>query len=943
MKQLKVLILLGIFAGLPGIAIGQITELEKQQLQRDQQAVLRKAERLRDQIILLMERKEKEGEQRQAELLRTGLQHLEKSALLEDVAEVRNSLDAGQLAAACQKAEEAIADVERLLQILLDRQSLDKLEADIQAAKEFAATASQLLQRQEQLQEERKETTNSEANATEQQISDRLLDLAQMQKMEAQQNQRDAGSRQASLEQALQQIQKLLQAQTRLENSAQANAQQTNPLQEQGRQLENLKQDTAEHLANLSAQRSMQQMAEEARRLQSDLEQKDAQALAESLEVLVSRLEDLKQRQTGEQGKELGSLEEKILQAAQNPNGADSELGKLARQAEEMAQKAGEQQAKASEQQRQSLQAKSEELAKAMAEQNAESSSQQDGAVDDKVKQQLEQAVKKLQEAAKALAESKLESNESPQAVTQEAATQEAMNQLSKALQNLSEAQSKLRSAAPTAQEQATKMANQASNIGRQLKDSPVGEEAEQQAANKLEEAETALRKPQPELNNSRQALEDAEQALQNAMDRSQETAENLQQASNRQAELQREAKAMQEQIQAAKDSGELSQAQAEAMQPSMQRAQDKMQQAQKSIQEGQQSQAAQNQQEAGEALENTEREMSRNRPLTEQQRQQLQELADKQRELQEDIIRLAKLQEEEQNRRAKDALERAAKAADQAATNLEEGDTEEADQAQEEARQALQEATDSLEQERDRYQDLRQEELLFKIKDELLQFMEKQKPITRQTAEAGAELAKRQRLSRRMRRDLNKLGSQEENLKTKAEFLRQALEEEGVLVFSHALAANEDDLDQITVRLSGRNPDPGELTVVLQQDVEARTLKLLEALQKEQERREQERNQQDQQQQQQEDRNQNGKRPLVSGIAELQMLKQMEEDMLLRTQYLEKLFSSQTDEFSEIDMALLERHAHRHNEVTKIFLQLKSQIEQSMQPPEDEDEEEDE
>jgi hypothetical protein len=369
------------------------------------------------------------------------------------------------------------------------------------------------------------------------------------------------------------------------------------------------------------------------------------------------------------------------------------------------------------------------------------------------------------------------------------------------------------------------------------------------------------------------------------------------------------------------------------------------MQQAQQSLQQNRQAQAAQQQQEAAEQLDKAAEKMEQERPLSEDQKQELKEQSEKQKELADDIMKLADLAEERQNQRAKQALEEAAEAAEEAAEELEKGNDDEAEEKQEEARQKLEEAKDALEEERERYEDLRQEELLFKIQDELKQFLAKQQPITEKTQIAGKELAEKGRLSRRGRRRLNELGEEEKELSSKSTFLREALEKEAVLVFSHAIQTNEQDLEEVARRLAGRQPNPDQVTVVLQKDVEARTQRLIEALRREQERRkrqqeeeqkdrENQENQEDQEQDPNRQNNQqNQRRRLVSITAELEMLKQMEEDMMRRTKFMEKLIEARGEDVSELDLALLERLAHRHNKVTEIFLGLKKQIEDALNP----------
>ena len=69
----------------------------------------------------------------------------------------------------------------------------------------------------------------------------------------------------------------------------------------------------------------------------------------------------------------------------------------------------------------------------------------------------------------------------------------------------------------------------------------------------------------------------------------------------------------------------------------------------------------------------------------------------------------------------------------------------------------------------------------------------------------------------------------------------------------AQVLRMNREDLEAVAQRLSGRNPDPGELTVMLQEDVERRTEDLLEALERDQKEREEQEQEEQQQQQQQE------------------------------------------------------------------------------------------
>lgn len=117
----------------------------------------------------------------------------------------------------------------------------------------------------------------------------------------------------------------------------------------------------------------------------------------------------------------------------------------------------------------------------------------------------------------------------------------------------------------------------------------------------------------------------------------------------------------------------------------------------------------------------------------------------------------------------------------------MQEGDSEQTDEQQQQAEQALADAQDAFEEERDRYMDLRQEELLFRMREELEQLLAKQKEATLQTVQAAEELAAGARLSRPLRRRLNEVGEAERGLGAKCSVLSEALAKESELVYSRA------------------------------------------------------------------------------------------------------------------------------------------------------------
>ncbi|MBZ0154346.1 MAG: hypothetical protein K8J09_22690, partial [Planctomycetes bacterium] len=356
-------------------------------------------------------------------------------------------------------------------------------------------------------------------------------------------------------------------------------------------------------------------------------------------------------------------------------------------------------------------------------------------------------------------------------------------------------------------------------------------------------------------------------------------------------------------------------------------------QQQQAAEQAMQQASAAREQQAAAEAVQRAMDAIRQNQPMSKEQQQKLAEMAKQQQQLAEDIVRLAEELKKRENKPAERAAEQAADAARKAQRAMEQGDEDAAQQQQQQAREKLEEAAQQLDEEKDRYQDLRQEELLFRMKEELTALLDKQRPMTAATLEAQAAGAE---LSRPVRRKLNQLGEEEQGLAAKVDLMVKALSEEGSQVYRAVLQANLDDLGEIARRLAGRNPDPGRFTTLMQQDVERRTEQLLAALEKERQRREQDRQQQQQQQgqpNQSKNRFNEQRKKLVSLIAELEMLKQLGVDTRRATDDLRALVDANGgDAITDAEVALIERLANRHAEITKLFAQIKQGVEQSLQ-----------
>ncbi len=917
----------------------QTTPEDLARLRRDQEEVLRKAERMQELMGRLLQRYEREGRSKEVELLKEGIAHLDRSGLMRDVAGIRDDLAAQAFSEAVRKQREVVDNLERLLNILLERRSVENLDQQIAETERMARTARELERAQRELRDRTAAAARAEPSAAERAMLEALQQLQREQAAEARANLRQAGARRPFLEEALRSVEGLLQDQQRLEQRAATEMSgQPDPARERLFELGELTQRTRELMGQVRDQGWAERLQQDARALEQALQGGDAQQIQQARDRLQSRAANAPNRPA----------------TAQNP---EPSRDREAEAAAEAVQKAG---AGETEAERQRLQ----EAARAAAELGArrEQESQQRNS------QQAGQLQQDVQRTGEALAEGRPPAPDSPAEAAQKAnsALQRATESqqkgdtdateraLAEALRNLDEARARLQRQNPDAPAEAGRMAAATERTARDLRNAPEAADAERQAAQALQQAEGALRQAadrlpqageqqaareqaQQGLQQARQGLEQARQTLQQALaEAGQDRTGDMQQAAERQQQLQQQAAQLQQQMQQAAQQGGLTEQQQRAAGERMQQAQQAMQQAQQQLQQGQQAGAAGQQQQAAERLQQAQQALQQNRPQTPEQQQAVRDLAQEQQKLQEDIVQLAREAKERQNREAQQALDQAAQAAERARRAMEEGNPDEALQQQEQARDKLEEAAKALEEEKDRYEDLRQEELLFRMKDELTQLLDKQQPITRQTLELQAS-AEKDGLSRPARRQLNQFAEEEQGLAGRVEFMVKALAEEGNLVFKAVLQANQDDLTEISRRLAGRNPDPGPFTTLLQQDVERRTQDLLAALERERQRREQERQEQQQQQQQQQQQSENRlnqqQQRLVSLIADLQMLRQLELDTRRAAEDLGRLLALRGDEaISEAEGALLERLGHRHGDVTRLFLQIKAQMEEMLQ-----------
>lgn len=940
--------------GSAGTAQAQDNGVDQQsieRLRRDQDEILRRAERLERLMTRLMTRYQRENKQEQVQYLKEGLKHLSESGILRDVASIRENIETTAFTEALRKQKDVVNDLERLLNILLDRKSIENIDEEVQKVSQQVATAAELERRQRDLIEQASETMTSELSEAEQQLANQLQSLRDAEQREADRNSQQAGTRRPFLESALDRIKSLLNNQKQLEAGLEDEASGRTPeAKTQAFDLGDLNQKVRELQRDLRNQKQQQKLGKAGKDMQAAAAANDEQALQQARDLLDRLLEmpPTLPKSRGEFKERDGEWQE-IRKAGRSAPEANSEAGKEAldkvgKAAEEHAGKRNDEATEVNSKSTEELTAAAKQLAARL----------KDSADQPTEGQKGKQSGDAVAEAAKQLEEAK--------AAVDKGDTDKANEMVNKALSSLDKARQRHRAENPDAARNAGKMAAEARAAARELANAPIQEDAEKQAGQELAKAAEALRdvaKKVEEARNSsesndgnkaekqaragksaqqsRQSLEDAKQAIEKALD---EAAANnqqeLQAAAERQKELSQKVDQAKQQMQQAAQNGDINQKQQKAAEQAMNQAQQSMQKAQQQLQKGQQSSASQQQQKAAEQMQKAMDALQENRELSQEQKDQLAQQAKQQEELTEDIIRLAEELKKRQNKDAERAAEEAADASRKAQRAMEEGDTEETQKQQEKAREKLEEATEKLQEEKDRYQDLRQEELLFKMKEELTAFMEKQRPIT-ETVKQVQKVTGNGRMSRPARKRVNGLGEEEEALAGKVEFLVNALTDEGNLVYRSVLSANLEDLREVARRLAGRAPDVGSFTTLLQDDVERRTLQLLDALEKELKRRDEERKNEQQQQQQQQDQQSKNKfnqqrQKLVSLIAELEMLKNLDVDTKDAAENLRTFVEVRADEtISDAEVAMIQRLAHRHNEITKLFEKIKAGVEETL------------
>jgi hypothetical protein len=298
------------------------------------------------------------------------------------------------------------------------------------------------------------------------------------------------------------------------------------------------------------------------------------------------------------------------------------------------------------------------------------------------------------------------------------------------------------------------------------------------------------------------------------------------------------------------------------------------------------------------------------------QRSQTYQELAKRQKELErktrELIRRLRELPEEGPMEELSNAADNMAGASEElGAERGEDAETEE-----EEAKKYLERALKELVQEETKYQNIRQQEVLFRVQQALEDLKKRQDEINDKTVAFDLERGESRRLNRLQRKNLSALSQGESEIRAETGEIKERLEEDDATIFSWVLERNAEDLQEVVDMLQRK--ETGPLVHAVQKDISQRFGELIDAMKLELDRRrnaESDPNMANQPPQ---------RNPLIPPVAELIMVKKMEESALRRLEEFLRLHPEIKDQgVGPMEARMLERLGHRHTSITELFTKM--------------------
>jgi len=234
----------------------------------EQELLRRQLQRLKRTMEALVPRLEKEGRPRALELLKDGLKMLDQRSdgsgqlTLEELMDrAREDVQAGQVATSIQRQEQIIANLERLLSVLLDRQNVENLERSLEELAQVKQDLAELSSQERALRERTEQLREQSRNDAQRKLEAELARIAEEQRKLLEQNER-AGRESGAL--ALEQIAKELETLRKQQETDAAVLESWKPASSERLEQAARERDTARRDAARAAR--LQQAAEELRR-----------------------------------------------------------------------------------------------------------------------------------------------------------------------------------------------------------------------------------------------------------------------------------------------------------------------------------------------------------------------------------------------------------------------------------------------------------------------------------------------------------------------------------------------------------------------------------------------------------------------------------------------------------------------------------------------------
>ena len=303
-------------------------------------------------------------------------------------------------------------------------------------------------------------------------------------------------------------------------------------------------------------------------------------------------------------------------------------------------------------------------------------------------------------------------------------------------------------------------------------------------------------------------------------------------------------------------------------------------------------------------------------------------ELREKQFALRKELDKLMQNDEVKKQESANSAMDSANRKMQEAENNLDQKRSGPAEKNEDEAKQKLDDAKAALEEKLNEYVQLQQEKMLLHMETELNKLKDRQEDAHKATEDVDVKVTARGRVTSELKREIGKIASAQAEIKKISESLIEALKTGSYPSFLRSMEWTDRDLEEINKLISGRDPDTGEYTRNLQQDVIKRISRLTEAVRRERERVSKQR------------KKPPGPPPkgppppakLVKKLAELELMKLEQIEMNEKLNTLKQTSPNlKISELSENQRKVFERLSHREGELKTTWDTLSEEISKAL------------